>query len=339
MRLYLHGIIIFALSLTLFVCESLASVNRGAVICEDDLLSISLQERPLLEVLDEIAFAANVEIYLAKVPNPGPVSVECSREHVREILRRLLKGENYAVVYNPSPILSGGVLLIEEKIRGSNGRGGRLASLPRGRPVSGAVVSGNQTGQGVRSSSRGRNRVEQDRENTGGMVGPSAVRSASGGRRPVSVPATGGGFSGGGSDDGGDTADFNDGGGAVSEDLVSRATGAVASSQGQLGGEEDSWQGETPVEGQDPETEYPAGEAGRWDYDDGDYYVPGPINDTSRRAYLEGQIAMLEDRVYNGVSAMQDEAWSRRRDPRYRRTDEQRLEYYRNELDAWMQGY
>ena len=83
----------------LFILTAQAG-DRPEVSYSDGLLSVKAVNAPFLPVLESIAKAAGVEIFVSRDLKPGDISIQFADEPLEEALKRVLRGLSYAAVYS-----------------------------------------------------------------------------------------------------------------------------------------------------------------------------------------------------------------------------------------------
>ena len=78
-----------------------SNADETACICDihNGLLSLQCEDRPVLDVLDRIAKAADMRIYLFDSPETSQIQRSYIQEPIGQVLRSLLKECDHAVVY------------------------------------------------------------------------------------------------------------------------------------------------------------------------------------------------------------------------------------------------
>jgi hypothetical protein len=99
------------------VSERVEGAGKKPFEYKDGLLSVEARERPISEVLGQIAGAANLIIVLLDPINSVTISVNMANTPLDEGLRTILKGHNHLVIYNPGKEVPGVWILRQPKTR------------------------------------------------------------------------------------------------------------------------------------------------------------------------------------------------------------------------------
>jgi hypothetical protein len=83
------------------LASNASAADATACTCDIDngLLSLQCEDRPILDVLDRIAKAAHMRIYLFDSPGTSQIQRNYIQEPIGDVLRSLLKECDHAVVY------------------------------------------------------------------------------------------------------------------------------------------------------------------------------------------------------------------------------------------------
>ncbi len=320
---------------TLFLpLSGLAALKKETGAAGDGLVSIRCDNRPVLQVLDEIADKADLEIYLFDSLEKASANGEFVDEPVQNVLRRLLRGCDYAVIYASGAGDASGVRLVEGGTGASKGRvsSRRRSSGSRRSVTARRQMSGTRSGRPTPASARGaapmgsgnasRTPVQGTQESTPGTWG-TVTRGTRGG----------GGFMGGGGNSGASdsAADSLSAGSVDSVETPGGTTGGTSASG--VPGQPSESAGNRPVPqspGLPPDRPDPYSQPG----DDTNTNNPAEDGVSQREAFLNRQIGMLESRIANGASDRDYAKWSSIKGEKYVTHDSERLQYYQNELDA-----
>ncbi len=140
----LHAIVLSAAMAALFVAPDTArAANFTLDAGEDGELAITAHNAQVIEALEALGEEVGFEVLATRGPKRTPVTLQMQDAPVEDVLRELLRGRNYAVVYEDDEISQ--VILLEPSKPGSSrpvrarparpaargkARGGKAANAP-----------------------------------------------------------------------------------------------------------------------------------------------------------------------------------------------------------------
>lgn len=84
----------------------------GQIAYRDGRIDMDVRSRPLDDILGEISAKTGLQVYVFDPLSSEPISIAMSDRAPEEVVRSLLKGYNYAVVFGSKSVGSGGVRLV-----------------------------------------------------------------------------------------------------------------------------------------------------------------------------------------------------------------------------------
>jgi len=139
------------ISLLLFTLVGYTEAGRepGYVEFKDDLVTVRGNQADVLSVLEEISEWVGAQIFVFDRVTQHKVRVHLVDRPAEEVVKALLKGHNYAIIYSSGPSPLTGVYVLGGTGRGTKrvGSGTRISRVPQG--TGGTDREGSTPGYGI----------------------------------------------------------------------------------------------------------------------------------------------------------------------------------------------
>jgi len=311
----------------------------------DGRISVHASGTPFLKLVEEISRKGNLKIYMVDQALPDSVSVNITDLPVEQALGRIFNGCNYAVVYG-APEAAEGSVYIGHNFKPIRGDHAMVESAKEGEKVIGRLKE--KPGEG--SLRQNKTDVSFQEERAFAYSGEESPDE--------STADTGGSESESGDGDPLMPLSMNN---TVPEEQ--EPAKAEEAEPGSFAGELDSWKGisgspgnniesvslgnyikNSPASGSEAAAPgFISGEdseiASGISADPSSEEKDSPANDagdiSSRERFLISQIYILEGQIDSGYAERWYEHWSQVKDPKYIQTHEEKLSYYKSELEKF----